>query len=408
MVTAFGTAPTSSQINDLRQPIIENLTLQAVETVSLDSQNFFREERIQQGDTVASLLTRLGIEEPEILNRLKIIPNAQPLFRQMSPGKHVVAQINEQGELQSLQFPLNGNKDQVLMITREQNGSFRAQEQPLLLETRIVTKSAEIEHSLFGAADAAGIPDAIATQLADIFGGDIDFYRDIRKGDRFTVVYEVITYLGRAIRTGRILAAEFENDGHRFDAIWFSGKHESGGYYTADGKNIRKAFLRSPLEFSRITSGFTNSRYHPVLKEWRAHRGVDYGAPSGTRVRATGDGVVEFIGRQGGYGNLIVLRHQGNYSTYYGHLSGFASGLHKGSRVSQADLIGYVGATGLATGPHLHYEFRIRDIQQNPLALALPSAPPLDRSQFSEFQGHAQQMLGKMSMYDRSPIALLD
>ena len=221
-------------------------------------------------------------------------------------------------------------------------------------------KSAEIRYSLFGATDAAGIPDSVATQLADIFGGDIDFHRDMRKGDRFSVIYESINHLGKMVRTGRILAAEFVNDGKAYRAVWFDGADGQGGYYTADGKNIRKAFLRSPLEFSRITSGFSTARFHPVLKEARAHRGIDYGAPIGTRVRATGDGVVEFVGHQGRLWqrwSSCAIRATTKPSMAISPALPPASA--RVTRVGQGDVIGYVGATGIATGPHLHYEFRV-------------------------------------------------
>jgi murein DD-endopeptidase MepM/ murein hydrolase activator NlpD len=268
-------------------------------------------------------------------------------------------------------------------------------------------KSGEIRSSLFAATDAVGMPDSVATQMADIFGGDIDFHRDLRRGDRFSVVYEMLYSQGQPARTGRILTAEFVNNGKMFSAIWFESK-EGQGYYTAAGKNIRKAFLRSPLEFSRVTSGFTSSRFHPILQTWRAHKGVDYGAPIGTRVKATGDGIVEFVGKQGGYGNLVVIRHQGRFTTHYGHLNGFASGLRKGTRVSQGDIIGYVGKSGWATGPHLHYEFRINDVHQNPLSVALPSAPPLGQHQLAEFRQHADPLVYRLERMRGLNLALLN
>jgi murein DD-endopeptidase MepM/ murein hydrolase activator NlpD len=286
-------------------------------------------------------------------------------------------------------------------VVERKGDGFSASEQALPLETQVVMKSAEIRYSLFGASDAAGIPDSVATQLADIFGGDIDFHRDLRKGDRFAVIYESINYLGRPVRSGRILAAEFVNNGKSYRAAWFAdpaGGENSSGYYTADGKNIRKAFLRSPLEFSRITSGFSSARFHPVLQKWRAHKGTDYGAPVGTRVKATGNGVVEYVGVQGGYGKVVVLRHQSRFTTLYGHLSGFAPGLRKGSRVSQGDVIGFVGATGLASGPHLHYEFRVNDVHQNPLAMALPSAPPLLPQQLGQFRARTEVHLARLEL----------
>lgn len=404
MVAAFGTVAEGTGIDaHVPQQVVESLPLPTTLSplaLTPDQGGFLHEERVQRGDTVAELLERLGVSDPDALNFLRGNASAQVLFRQLSPGKNLTARTGPGGELQHLIFPLNGGKDMALVVERK-DGGFVAQERPLQLETQVVMKSAEIRHSLFGASDAAGIPDAVATALADIFGGDIDFHRDLRRGDRFAVIYESINHLGRAVRSGRILAAEFTNNGKTYRAAWFadptSGEN-AGGYYTAEGKNIRKAFLRSPLEFSRITSGFTSARFHPVLQKWRAHKGIDYGAPVGTRVKATGDGVVDFVGVQGGYGKVVVLRHQSRYTTLYGHLSGFAAGLRKGARVSQGDVIGFVGATGLASGPHLHYEFRINDVHQNPLAIALPSAPPLSPQQLVRFRAQTEGHLARLDL----------
>ena len=216
------------------------------------------------------------------------------------------------------------------------------------VSTRVA--SGVIKTSLFAATDAAGISDAVAVQIAEVFSTDIDFHRDLRKGDRFAAVYEIQYHQGEPVKTGRLLSAEFVNNGKTFQAVWFQNPDGEGGYYTPDGKNFRKAFLRSPLEFSRVSSGFTMARFHPVLQTWRAHKGVDYAAPTGTRVKATADGVIEFVGKQGGYGNLVVLRHQSKFTTWYGHLSGFAQGMQKGKRVAQGDVIGFVGSTGVARG----------------------------------------------------------
>lgn len=408
MVAAFGTAPSTAEIADQRQTVVEQLAKPAVDPQGSFAEIFTREERIQRGDTFASLMARLGVEDDKALAFLRGDARSGAIFRQMSPGKTVTVRISGDGALQSLIFPLNGGKDLALMVEQDGNGGFRSSEQALQLETQAVMKSAEIRSSLFGATDAAGIPDGVATQLADIFGGDIDFNRDLRKGDRFSVIYESLQHMGRMVRTGRILAAEFINDGHAYRAVWFDGGDGKGGYYTAEGKNIRKAFLRSPLEFSRITSGFSLARLHPVLNTIRAHKGIDFGAPTGTRVKATGDGTVEFAGRQGGYGNLIILRHQGHYETVYGHLSGFAAGLRKGARVSQGDVIGYVGATGLATGPHLHYEFRVDGVHRNPLTVALPTAQPLSAGQLAQFRERTQPVLARIETLRSTNLALLD
>jgi len=401
MVAAFGTVA-DYRFDDVSQTsLIEQLAVSPLPAPADDGPHFFlREEKVQRGDTAADLLRRLGVDDQLAIDFLRTDKSAQAIYRQLSPGKNLTARTNAAGELQTLIFPLNGGKDMGLVVERKEN-SFVAKEQPLNLESRVVFKSAEVRHSLFGAADAAGIPDAIATQLADVFGGDIDFHRDLRKGDRFSVVYESVSHHGRAVRSGRILAAEFVNNGKAYRAAWFSDSsvgENTGGYYTADGKNIRKAFLRSPLEFSRITSGFTTARFHPVLQKWRAHKGIDYGAPTGTRIKATGDGVVESVGTLGGYGKAVVLRHQSRYSTLYGHMSAFAPGLRKGGRVAQGEIIGFVGATGLASGPHLHYEFRINDVHQNPLAVVLPPAPPLDAHQLAVFRTSTAEHLARIDM----------
>ncbi|MCL4723057.1 MAG: peptidoglycan DD-metalloendopeptidase family protein [Rhodocyclaceae bacterium] len=404
MMAAFGTAPDSVEIRDYQRNVIEQLVVPI--DITTESGSFVREERIQRGDSVASLLTRLGVQDEQAFAYLRQQTDAQAIFRQLRPGKIVTVRTSDSGELLSLTFPLNGPKDNALVVEKRDD-KLIVSEQAQQLNSQVVMKAGEIRNSLFAATDAIGLPDGIATQMADIFGGDIDFHRDLRKGDRFSVVYEMLYNQGHPARTGRILAAEFANNGKTFRALWFEGK-DGQGYYTADGKSIRKAFLRSPLEFSRITSGFSISRFHPILQTWRAHKGVDYGAPVGTRVKATGDGTVEFAGKQGGYGNLVVIRHQGRFTTHYGHLNGFAAGMRKGTRVSQGDIIGYVGQTGWATGPHLHYEFRINDVHQNPLSVALPSAPPLASQQLAEFNRFAEPLVYRLDRIRGMNLAMID
>ena len=213
--------------------------------------------------------------------------------------------------------------------------------------------------------------------MADVFAGDIDFYHDLRRGDRFTVVYEMRYVDGEPVGRGPIVAAEFDNRGRSIRAFLWRGDDGSENYYTDDGAPMRKAFLRSPMEFSRVTSGFSNARFHPILQTWRAHKGVDYAAPAGTPVRATGNAKVVFAGTQNGYGNVIQLQHNGAFPTLYAHLSRFAPQVRTGARVTQGDVIGYVGQTGWATGPHLHYEFRVGGEQRDPLTVALPTGEPL-------------------------------
>src|SRR5919201_3716383 len=278
--------------------------------------------------------------------------------------------------------------------------AFRAVEEQAPLETRVLMKASVIRSSLFAATDAVGVPDSIAMQLADVFGGDIDFYRDLRKGDRFTVVYELYHLGGRPVRAGRLLAAEFVNQGKVVRAVRFGTS-----YYAPDGRNLRKAFLRSPLEFSRVSSGF-GMRMHPIQSKWRAHKGIDYAAPTGTRVRAVGDAVVEFAGVKGGYGNVVILRHNGQYSTVYAHLSRIA--VRRGARVAQNDTIGFVGQTGWATGPHLHYEFRIACQARNPMSVALPAALPLTAQDLPTFRNHAAPLIARLDLLANSNLALLE
>lgn len=407
MVAAFGVAPTTRDLQVSQETVIERLALPETPLPEDTPGRYFREERIQRGDTVASLVARLGVQDEAAFAYMRQARETQAIFRQLRPGKIVAATTGENGELHSLAFPLNGETDKVLVVERT-DGELRATERTLELNPQVLMSAGEISSSLFAATDAAGLPDAIAVQIAEIFGGDMDFHQDLRKGDRFSVIHEVLFHEGQLVRTGRVLAAEFVNDGRKYQAFWFEHENGRGGYYTAEGKSIKKAFLRSPLEFSRISSGFTRARFHPILKTWRAHKGVDYAAPRGTRVRATGDGIVEFVGTKGGYGRIVVLRHQGRYTTHYAHLSGFASGLKRGARVSQGDLIGYVGSTGWATGPHLHYEFRTNNVHQNPLSVALPTATPLDSRQLVSFRDSAAPLLTRLERIRDVNLALLD
>ena len=269
-------------------------------------------------------------------------------------------------------------------------------------------RSGEIETSLFAATDASGIPEFVALQLAEIFSSDIDFHRDLRRGDRFSVVYEALAADGEFVGFGRVLSAEFVNQGHTFRAVFFRDDQGRNGYYTPDGRNMRKAFLRSPIEFSRVTSGFTSARFHPVLKTWRAHKGIDYGAPTGTRVRVTSDGYITFVGRKGGYGNVVTVRHPNGYVTLYAHLSGFSQGLRQGKRVVQGEIVGFVGSTGLATGPHLHYEFHVNGVHQNPMRLAMPPGPPITAQLRPAFEEFTQPLFARLDMLRNTDLARLD
>ena len=381
MAVAFGIAPVTESGPLELKTVIENLALPQAAVLNQNDNTYWREVRIQRGDTIASLLNRLQIEDTAAVNFLSSAKDAKTLY-QLVPGRSVRAQTTENGALLALRYIASDNTQ--LSVDRS-GDTFQASELAAALDTRIVMKSGEIRSSLFGATDAAGVPDAVATQMAEIFSSDIDFHLDIRKGDRFAVVYEMLSSQGEPLKTGRVLAAQFVNQGKTYQALYFKDRDNREGYYTPEGNNLRKAFLRSPLEFSRITSGFSSARFHPVLKTWRAHKGVDYGASTGTRVRATSDGVIALLGKQNGYGNLIVVQHKGSFSTAYGHLSAFAKGLRRGARINQGDVIGYVGSTGMATGPHLHYEFRVAGQQRNPLTVPMPQSFPIAAQSKNDF-----------------------
>ncbi len=407
VVAAFGNVAGVPVGAISQENVLESLELAPTTLTNEDSGLFIREEKIRPGDSANSLLGRLGIEDTQLIDASRSNVLAQPLFRQLSPGKTVTAYLERDGQLHSLIFPLNEKQDQALELLNTSSG-LKLTQKEMPLEKRIVVKSADISYSLFGATDAAGIPDAVAAQMVDIFGGDIDFHHDLKKGDHFSVSYELITHLGKPLRSGRILAAEFINEDKSYKAVWFQTAGGQGSYYTPEGKSLRKSFLRSPLEFSRVTSGFSMSRFHPVLQQWRAHKGVDFGAPTGTRVKATGDAIVDFIGRQNGYGKVVILKHQGPYTTVYGHLSGFASGLRKGSRVLQGDLIGYVGQSGLASGPHLHYEFRVDGVFKDPLLVKLPGAASLSNDQLTVFHNETTALLARIDSLRHVNLASAD
>ena len=403
MVTAFGTAPDTVFSFVPTRTVVENLDFGHSEQRPDTNQVFWREDRFRRGDTVSELLSRLGVSQVEARAFLASVKSGR-LLEMLRPGTTVQARSAEDGTLLELRYITA--KDRLVGFDKV-GAEFKAVEQKLTLVPQQQMKSGEIESSLFAAADAAGLSDNVATQLADIFAGDIDFHRDLRRGDKFTVVYEMFHHEGRAIKSGRLLAAEFVNQGRSYRAVWFQDAEGKGGYYTPEGKNLRKAFLRSPLEFSRLSSGFA-MRFHPILQQWRAHKGVDYAAPIGTHVKATADGTVEFAGSQSGYGNVVVLKHQGGLSTYYAHLSRFAGGVKKGSRVQQGDVIGHVGRTGWATGPHLHYEFHVNNQVRNPLTVALPAALPIAASQIAAFRGMSAPLAAKLDLLKNTNLALLE
>lgn len=396
VLTAFGIAPDQVPENFAQTLVRQEITLPAFAPEAAPPQRYVTQERVLRGDTVAALFERLGIHDAKALDFLRVDATGRTLFRQLVPGRTLQAETGEDGLLLGLRYFVSPTS--LLEVSRTADG-FAARNRALSEQPRHVYKSAVIRSSLFAAADVAGIPDAVAMQVARIFSTDIDFHVDLRKGDHFSVVYEMVYEAGELVAPGRILAARFVNDGREFHAILFKDDEGIDGYYSLDGSNRAKAFLRSPVEFSRISSGF-GGRVHPIFNNWRAHTGVDFAAPHGTRVLAAADGVVLASGPRGGYGNAVEIRHGGSVTTLYAHLSGFASGVRTGARVRQGEPIGYVGKTGYATGPHLHYEFKIAGVHQDPMRVALPKAEPVSahlRTQFLQVASEARATIGLVS-----------
>jgi murein DD-endopeptidase MepM/ murein hydrolase activator NlpD len=382
VLTAFGVAPGVAPDDTARQRVEQEVALADWMPSAPEPQTYITQERVLRGDTVAAILDRLGVRDTQAMQFMRSDRTGRLIFRQLVPGKMLQAETNANGELVTLRYFASAGS--LLEIRRTAQG-FESRQRAINETPRLVYKTATIDSSLFAATDAAGIPDAVAMQLVRIFGTDIDFHTDLRKGDRFSLVYEMLYDSGELVAPGRILEARFVNDGHAYHAVLFKDDEGDDAYYSLDGTSLAKSFLRSPVEFTRVSSRF-GRRFHPIFKNWRAHTGVDFAAPQGTRVLAAADGEVAFAGVRGGYGNAIVLRHGGTITTLYGHLSRFAKGIHAGVRVKQGEVIGYVGHTGWATGPHLHYEFRIAGIYQDPLRVALPRAQPVPARLRDEFR----------------------
>ncbi len=383
-VTAFGVAPLVPDAADLpKRTIVVDVAPQGFDTqleaLAEHELELFRNDLTRSSDTADTLLRRLGVNDPSAAAFLRNDATGRKVLEGRS-GKMVRVRTDSTGQLEELvaRYAAPG-ADQVgsrftrLRIMRIA-GRLQATTETAPLAVQVRMGTGTIRSSLFAATDDAGLPDAIATQLAEVFATDIDFHRDLRKGATFSVVYETLTADGEPITwnagVGRVLAAEFTNAGRMYSAIWFQEPGAKGSYYGLDGQSKRRAFLASPLEFSRVTSGFA-MRMHPILNTWKQHKGVDYGAPNGTPVRAVGDGVVEFAGWQNGYGNVVEIKHSAQRSTVYAHLSHL--NVVKGQHVEQGAHIGAVGSTGWATGPHLHFEVKFAGVQQDPLIVAKSS-----------------------------------
>jgi len=355
-----------------------------------DAAPYISETRIRRGDTLAAVLQRLDIDAPGLQRFLTQAPSARSIYK-LYPGRSVQAATDAEGKLVWLRYihtpgdEENGQITTKMLLVTPSEDSYVAREISDNTDRQTRVAVGTIRSSLFGATDAAGVPDSVTMQMADILNSKVDFLRDIRRGDQFRVVYEVRSHQGRYAGAGRVLALEFVNNGKTYNAVWFSPDGKSGAYYDFDGVSLRGAFLRTALKFSRISSTF-GMRMHPIHKTWTGHKGVDYAAPTGTPIHSTADGTVEFAGQQRGYGNVVIIKHFGKYSTVYAHQSRIAAGIKRGAKVAQGQLIGYVGSTGWATGPHLHYEFRIDNQPVDPLAADLPVSRPLDAAEARKFK----------------------
>ena len=359
---------------------------------------------VRNGDSLYLIFNRNGLSQTDLQhllsagdhgNRLKRLRPGQSIAFLRGPGGELSRFHHEVDERTTLQFTRNGDGFTSRVVTRE-------------YDRHVAVKSGVIKSSLFAA--AGGVPDQVIHQLVDVLEWDIDFARDIRKGDSFSLLYEELHLDGRRVRTGDVLALEFRSEraGKPIRAFRYTDSNGDTDYFTPDGRSVRRAFMRNPLRFTRISSRFSKSRLHPVLRVHRPHRGVDYAAPRGTPVRATGSGRVTFAGRKGGYGKAVVLTHGNGYTTLYGHLSRYAKGVRRGKGVQQGQVIGYVGTTGLSTGPHLHYEFRINGKHRDPLTVALPRATPLDGDEMKRFRRTIGPLVARIDSLGATQLASLD
>jgi murein DD-endopeptidase MepM/ murein hydrolase activator NlpD len=379
----------------------------ASDDLAAQAMRLYRSDVSRSTDTAETLLKRLGVVDPQAAQFLRSDKLAQ---------QNLVGRTGR-----SLTMEASADNALVKLIARwspDESGTFKRltiektaqgyqsnlESLPLTVSQRLA--SGTITTSLFAATDESHLPDSVAVQMADIFSGDIDFHRALRKGDRFSVVYEALEGDGEPLRAGRVLSSEFVNAGKAYQAMWFQdptqsaastgGQAVKGSYYNLAGESLRRAYLASPLEFSRVTSGF-KMRFHPILQTWRAHLGVDYAAPTGTPVRSVGDGTVEFAGVQNGFGNVVMVRHRNSHTTVYAHLSRIM--VKQGQSVSQGQNVGAVGATGWATGPHLHFEFRVNGVHRDPLTIARQSEPvPLNAALRPAFNRLAQQVRTQLAV----------
>jgi murein DD-endopeptidase MepM/ murein hydrolase activator NlpD len=353
-----------------------------------------RQVVVARGDTLSTLFDKVGLPASTVAEVLSSDKKAKQ-FSQLKRGQMLEFELSPDGELLSLHTKVS-DLDTIRLVKGSSGFAFeRETSKPV---TREAYAHGVIKNSLSQSAARAGLSHSQAMDMASIFGYDVDFAQDIRQGDEFDVIYEQRVLNGKVIGTGGILAARFTNRGKTYTAVRYTNKQGNSNYYTADGNSMRKAFIRTPVDFARISSRFSMGRKHPILNKIRAHKGVDYAAPRGTPIKAAGDGKVTLAGRRGGYGNTVIIQHGNSYTTLYGHMQGFAKGVKTGGSVKQGQVIGYIGTTGLSTGPHLHYEFQVNGVHVDPLGQKLPMADPIAKAEKQRFNQLSQPLMAKMDV----------
>lgn len=356
---------------------------------------------VGNGDTLSTLFSSLGLSASTLHEVLNSSKEAKQ-FSRLKAGQQIDFRLTADGQLESISSPLNSLE--TIRLSKTDQG-YQFERERLEPETRQAYTHATIRSSLFGAAQQVGLGHAIIMDLANVFGYDIDFAMDIREGDEFDVLYEEKVLDGKTVGTGNILAARFVNRGTTYTAVRYTDSKGQTSYYTADGTNVRKAFIRTPVDFARISSRFSTGRKHPILNKIRAHKGVDYAAPRGTPIKAAGDGKVILAGNKGGYGKTVIIQHGSRYRTLYAHMQGFAKNVRNGSTVKQGQIIGYIGTTGLSTGPHLHYEFQVNGTHVDPLGQKQLMADPLTGQEKKRFLQMSQPLVAHLNQQRTTVLA---
>jgi len=358
---------------------------------------------VQPGDNLSLIFSRLQLDANDLQEIMSLGTKTKPLLN-LYPGQELRFYLTNGREVDKLVYQINHSD--TLTVSRLDEGGYQALIAKKPVDIRTAFASGIIRDSLFASAQKTGLDTRVILELAEIFAWDIDFSLDIQPNDEFNILYEEQWTGDKKLRAGNILAAEFINNGKKYQAVRYIDKEGTPGYYNPNGMSLRKAFLRSPVKFGRVSSHFNLSRRHPILHRIRAHKGVDYAAARGTPIRAVGDGKIISIAKQNGYGNVIELQHGEAYTTLYAHMDRFAQRLRKGSRIKQGQIIGYVGSTGLATGPHLHYEFRIHGVHKNPLTVQLPRSLPIAAEDKRQFIAHADELMKQLYNYRRTTLVL--